>query len=325
MFVLGLQGSPRKKGNTRYLLSAFLREAEALGARTHTIDVCAADITACLGCGFCEKKGRCTIADDDMTRTIYALLRRADVVVVATPIFFFNMTAQLKALVDRCQVFWSAKYRLQREDPLAGKRLGFLLSVGGSRGKNLFDGLDLTTRYFFDALGAQTSGRLVYRGIDQKGDMEKHPGMAADVRKAAAELIRPLLARKKVVFACRENACRSQMAAGFAARLAGDRLDVQCAGSRPAAQIDPHMVRVMAEKGIDLQYRRPRALETVLAETIPDVLVTMGCGEQCPLVPGARVIDWDLSDPAGRSPEFMRTVRDEIERCVKALIAAEVK
>ena len=320
MFVLGLQGSPRKKGNTHYLLSAFMAEVRRLGATTQTIDACNENITSCLGCGFCEKKGRCIITDDAMATKIYSLLRRADIVVVSTPVFFFNMTAQLKTLVDRCQTFWSLKYRLKLKDPLAGTRRGFLLSAGGSRGENLFDGLVLSTRYFFDALGASYSGDLLYRAVDQKGDMQRHPDVSADIQKAAAELVLPLAKRKRILFACRENACRSQMAAAFAAHLAGDRIDAQCAGSEPADRINPDMVRVMAEKGIDMQFRKTRDLESAIAETSPQMLVTMGCGEQCPLVPGAKMVDWDLPDPAGQSLDVMRTVRDGIEVRVRGLI-----
>lgn len=324
MFVLGLQGSPRKNGNTHYLLSAFMQEVQNLGVQAQTINVCDKKIKACLGCGFCEKKGHCIITDDDMAVEIYSLLRRADVIVVATPVFFFNMTSQLKALVDRCQAFWSAKYRLKIKDPLAETRRGFLLSVGGSKGENLFDGLVLTTRYFFDAIGARYSGSLVYRSIDKKGDMQNYPNVQLDVKKAAEKLVLPLTARKRVLFACRENACRSQMAAAFAMHLAGDRIDAQCAGSEPAGMINPDMVRVMAEKGIDMQFRKTSDLKQMIADTSPQLLVTMGCGEKCPFVPGAKIMDWDLPDPAGRSLDFMRTVRDLIEKNVRDLIRDEL-
>ena len=323
MLVLGLQGSPRKNGNTCYLLSAFMDKVQNPGVQTRVISVRDKNITPCLGCGFCEKKGRCIITGDDMATEIYTLLRRADVIVVATPVFFFNMPSRLKALVDRCQTFWSLKYRLKVKDPLADTRRGFLLSAGGSRGKNLFDGLVLTTRYFFDAVGARYSGSLVYRGIDKKGEMQNHPDVAADVTKAATGLLTPLAARKRVLFACRENACRSQMAAAFAAHLAGDRIDAQCAGSKPAGMTNPDMVRVMAEKGIDMQFRKPRALESVIAGMSPQLLVTMGCGEECPFVPGAEVMDWDLPDPAGQSLDFMRAARDRIQERVRRLVEDE--
>ena len=99
MLVLGLQGSPRKKGNTNFLISTFMDAAKRLGAQTLTIDVTQKNIIPCKEYTVCEKKGTCPI-DDDVRDEIYPLLRQAEVVVVATPIFFYNMSAQLKAVVD---------------------------------------------------------------------------------------------------------------------------------------------------------------------------------------------------------------------------------
>ena len=129
MFFLGLQGSPRLKGNTRFLLSLFLAEAEKRGAQTHTVHIDKKNIQPCKEYTVCEKKGYCPIKDD-MKHEIYALLRKADVVVAATPIFFYNFTAQFKALIDRCQTLWARKYKLKLKDPLHHTRKGFLLSVG---------------------------------------------------------------------------------------------------------------------------------------------------------------------------------------------------
>ncbi|MBI5896950.1 MAG: arsenate reductase ArsC [Desulfobacterales bacterium] len=129
-----------------------------------------------------------------------------------------------------------------------------------------------------------------------------------------------LLNRPKVLFACRENACRSQMAAAFARLHGGDRWDVASAGSQPAAQVNPDMVTVMAEKGIDMGFLTTQGLDAALEHHRPAAIVTMGCGEQCPLVPGARREDWDLPDPAGQSIEAMRAIRDRIEAKVKAFI-----
>lgn len=320
MFVLGLQGSPRKKGNTNHLLSLFMEEIGTHGAVTEIIDVPRTDITPCRGCGFCEKKGRCVIDDDVMSHEIYGLLRRADLIVAASPIYFYTMSAQLKILVDRCQTLWSVKYSLKLRDPHAKSRRGFLLSVGGSSGKNLFSAIELSSKYFFDALDATYGGSLCFRNVDQKGDMQKHPTVVEDIHAAVTEQLTPFAGRKRVVFACKENACRSQMAMGFAAHLAADRIDVSCGGSQPAQAVNPEMVKAMAERGLDMQFRFPRALKDVVVEAKPDVLVTMGCGEDCPYLPGTEVIDWALPDPAGQSPEFMRQVRDEIEQRVKTLI-----
>jgi multimeric flavodoxin WrbA len=202
MLVLGFQGSPRKKGNTSFLLSTFMQAAESLGAQTRIIDVTQKNIIPCKEYVVCEKKGFCPI-DDDIKTEIYPLIRQAEVVVLASPIFFFNMTAQLKAVVDRCQLFWARKYKLKLTDPAKKTKRGFVLSVGASKGKNLFEGLQLTAKYFFDAIDARFEGSLTYREIEGPKDMSKHPKVRADVEKAAADLIRPLIGRKKILFASR--------------------------------------------------------------------------------------------------------------------------
>ncbi|MCK5203293.1 MAG: NAD(P)H-dependent oxidoreductase, partial [Desulfobacterales bacterium] len=267
----------------------------------------------------CEKKGYCPI-DDDIKVEIYPLIRQAEVVVLASPIFFYNMTAQLKAVVDRCQTFWARKYKLKLTDPAKKTKCGFFLSVGATKGKNLFEGLQLTAQYFFDAIDARFEGSLTYRGIEGPKDMAKHPNVLEDVEKAVAELIKPLLGRKKILFACRENACRSQMASAFAQYLAGEKFEVLNGGSEPADKINPDMIKVMHEKGIDMAFRSPQSIEAAISNNSPEVIVTMGCGEECPFVPGAQILDWDLPDPAGKPLDFMRQVRDEIENRVKSLI-----
>ncbi len=319
MLVLGFQGSPRRKGNTSYLLATFMQAAEKLGAQTEIIEVTRKEIIPCKELVVCEKKGYCPI-DDDVKTDIYPLIRQAEVVVLATPIFFFNMTAQLKAVVDRCQLFWARKYRFNLTDPAKKTKRGFLLSVGASKGKSLFEGLQLTAKYFFDAIDARFAGSLTYREIEGPKDMARHPTVIADVEKAAADLIGPLIGRKKILFACRENACRSQMAGAFAQYLAGDKIEVLTGGSQPAEHVNPDMVTAMQEKGLDMAFRTPQHIESAIADNRPEIIVTMGCGEECPFVPGAQMLDWDLADPAGKPLDFMNAVRDEIENRVKNLI-----
>ncbi len=319
MLVLGLQGSPRKKGNSDFLLSLFMDQARQLGAQTIVIETDKKHIVPCKEYTTCERKGFCPIKDD-MKYEIYGLLREADVLVAATPVFFFNVTAQLKSLIDRCQTLWARKYKLGLTDPGRNMRKGFLLAVGASRGKNLFDGIHLTMRYFFDAVGADYAGSLTYRQIEAPGDMEKHPGVRQDVKEAVETLLKPFAGRKKILFACRENACRSQMSGAFARYLAGDKFEVFTAGSTPAEKINPLMMKVMAEKGIDMEFRKPEPLQSLLETVKPDMIVTMGCGEQCPFIPGTEMRDWDLPDPAGKDIDFMRNVRDEIEKRVVSLI-----
>jgi multimeric flavodoxin WrbA len=319
MEILGLQGSPRKKGNTQFLLSAFLKAAEERGAVTRLVRVAERRIEPCKEFVVCETRGTCPIRDD-MDSEIYGLIRRAEVVVLASPIFFYNMTAQLKAAVDRCQVFWARKYRLKLADPLKATRRGVLLSVAATRGKTLFDGMQQTAKYFFDAIDARFETSLLYRGIEGPKDMSRHPSVVDEVQRAVEELMRPFAGRRRVLFLCRENACRSQMAGAFAQVLAGDRLDVAVGGSTPAAAVNPDMAAVMAEKGIDLGFRTPQGIDAALAFGPPDAIVSMGCGEACPVVPGALRQDWDIPNPAGQPIDVMRRVRDDIEARVRRLI-----
>ncbi|MFD0775103.1 arsenate reductase ArsC [Streptomonospora algeriensis] len=122
-----------------------------------------------------------------------------------------------------------------------------------------------------------------------------------------------------VLFVCVHNAGRSQMAAGLLTHLAGDRVEVRSAGSEPAASINPAAVEAMAELGVDITAERPKVL-TADAVEASDVVITMGCGDTCPVFPGKRYLDWELDDPAGRSPEEVRPVRDEIRRRIEGLL-----
>jgi len=317
MFVLGLQGSPRKKGNTRFLLSAFLEEAQRLGAGTQMIEVCQKKIEPCMEYILCEKKGICPI-DDDMKHEIYPLLRKADVIVAATPIFFYNTTAQLKALIDRSQTLWARKYKLHLTDPNRNWRRGYTLAVGATRGKNLFEGLHLTMKYFYDAVGAEYVGSLTYREIEKPGDMERHPTLRTDIQTAVATLLEPFRGRNKILFACRDNACLSQMAGAFAQSLAGDKLDVLSAGSQPAEKLNPLMVEVMQEKGIDMGFRQTASINAMLATEKPCRIISMGRDDTV-VVPGGIPQElWHFTEP--EDLDAMRRLRDAIEAKVIAFI-----
>ena len=123
-----------------------------------------------------------------------------------------------------------------------------------------------------------------------------------------------------VLFLCVHNAGRSQMAAGWTRHLAGDRVRVLSAGSTPAERVNPVAVEAMREVGVDISSEAPKPwTEQVLGAA--DVVVTMGCGDSCPVIPGTRYLDWALDDPAGKPPEDVRTIRDEIKQRVLALLA----
>jgi arsenate reductase (thioredoxin) len=126
--------------------------------------------------------------------------------------------------------------------------------------------------------------------------------------------------RPGVLFVCVHNAGRSQMAAGWLLHLGGDRIEVRSAGSRPAQQLNPVAVQAMAEVGIDITAEQPKLL-TADAVDASDVVITMGCGDTCPVFPGTRYEDWELEDPAGKDISVVRRVRDDIRNRVEALVA----
>ena len=123
-----------------------------------------------------------------------------------------------------------------------------------------------------------------------------------------------------VLFVCVHNAGRSQMAAGYLRDIAGDRVRVLSAGSEPADQINPVAVQAMAEEGIDITSNTPQILTTDDVRA-SDVVITMGCGDACPIFPGKRYEDWALQDPAGQSIDTVRPIRDDIKARIQALVA----
>lgn len=126
--------------------------------------------------------------------------------------------------------------------------------------------------------------------------------------------------RPTVLFVCVHNAGRSQMAAGFLRHLAGDRIAVRSAGSVPADRINPVAVAAMAEVGIDIATEQPTVLTTSAVQE-SDVVITMGCGDACPVFPGKRYEDWALDDPAGQGIDAVRPIRDDIRRRIDELVA----
>ena len=123
-----------------------------------------------------------------------------------------------------------------------------------------------------------------------------------------------------VLFVCVHNAGRSQMAAGYLQHIAGDRVEVRSAGSMPGNQVNPSAVAAMAEEGIDISNAQPKVLTTEAVQA-SDYVITMGCGDACPIFPGKKYLDWALDDPAGQGVEAVRPIRDEIRGLIEGLIA----
>jgi len=188
--VLGIYGSPRKAGNTDLMLDAFLEGAEAAGGEINKLYVRELEIRGCLGCGHCDKAGEC-IQKDDM-QIVYPLLERAQRIVVASPIYFYGITAQLKLLVDRAQAPYMKRElarkggRVESEGP---KRKGFLLLAGATRGKRLFECSMLTVKYFFDALGVHPSGELCFKEIEERGAILRDPKAIEACRQAGRDFV----------------------------------------------------------------------------------------------------------------------------------------
>jgi multimeric flavodoxin WrbA len=173
--VLAIHGSPRRGGNTDILLNRAMEGAVEAGAQVEHLYAAKLRIAPCAGCGGCEKAGRCVL--DDGMQAVYPLLEQAHRLVLASPVYFYGVTAQLKALIDRCQVFWSRKYVLGKAVPgaLEGvERRGYVISVAASAGKRVFDGVLLTARIFFDALNLLYGGELLVAGVDEKGGIKRH-------------------------------------------------------------------------------------------------------------------------------------------------------
>ncbi|MCD4676700.1 MAG: flavodoxin family protein [Desulfobacula sp.] len=188
MFVLGINGSPRRKGNSHYLMSLFIKEMTARGYDDiQVLNAAKLTINPCIGCGNCETKGVC-IFEDDFTNIFLPAVIKADIIVISSPVYFYAFPAALKALIDRIQVLWSRKYRLKMDEFKDRKRKGVLLASGATHGKDLFDGLKLTARYFFDAADIKYETQLCYRGMDEKGEMRNHPGVHEDISSLARRL-----------------------------------------------------------------------------------------------------------------------------------------
>lgn len=321
MQVLGLQGSPRSKGNDAWLLNTFMEECRSHGAQTHVVETGRMDIQPCRELTVCEKKGICPI-DDAMNASIYAAIRNADLIVLSTPVFFYGVSAQLKALIDRCQMFWSRKYKLGMTDPMGFYRRGFVLSVAASGGKKLFDGIKLTTDYFFDAVAAIPSGSLTFRHQEGPGEISENPEVAGDIQTAVANLMRDEAEKPSVLFLSDQDACRSQMAAAFLRSVSRGEIRVFSAGINPAADIAPDTVKAMADKKLDILYRKPGSIKAATPQPARIVLIgDAGRLEEAArgFETGAAVTEhWDI-EPSTRHGDSLLKVRDKIEVRIKDL------
>lgn len=194
--ITAIYGSPRRKGNTASLLRRAVEGARESGAQVEEIWLRDLKISPCLEIYKCKEAGECAIKDD------FPMLREkllaADGIMLASPIFFYTVSAHTKILMDRCQSLWVKKYWIDKT-PFGQKqftRKGLFISAGATKGKKLFDGVLLTMRYFFDVLNMEMWKSMLYRGLDFEGDVQKHPEYLEEAYSAGREFAQLLEAEK---------------------------------------------------------------------------------------------------------------------------------
>ena len=186
--ILAIYGSPRREGNTKILLDHAVQGALNAGALVEKIVLRDLKMSPCLEIYGCKKNGRCVIRDD--FEGVYDQLLACQGVILASPVFFGGVTAQVKILMDRCQSLWVKKYWIDkvRYGEWEPKRKGVFISVGATKGKNLFDGALCSVKYFFDVLDMELWKTLLYRGLDSEGVVSKHEEYLAEAYGAGRDL-----------------------------------------------------------------------------------------------------------------------------------------
>jgi multimeric flavodoxin WrbA len=191
--ILAVYGSPRRNGNTAHLLQEAVRGARQSGAQVTEIVLRDLSLSPCLEIYGCKQTGRCVIQDD--FQNIFDQILSCNGLMLATPVFFYTVSAHTKILMDRCQSLWVKRYWLE-QTPFSQKpdenRKGLFISAGATKGKKLFDGITLTTRYFFDAINMRLWRSLLYRNLDFEGDVLNHPAYLLEAYHAGAELVEEL-------------------------------------------------------------------------------------------------------------------------------------
>ena len=185
-------GSPRRKGNTSLLLRKAIEGAKDAGAEVTEIVLRDKKLSPCLEIYGCKNEGKCVIKDD--YREIVEKMLESDGLMLASPIFFYSVSAHTKMLIDRCQSLWMKKYYIDKTDPKnwTPKRKGLFISLGATKGKKLFDGPLLTIKYFFDVLDMTVHNSLLYRGVDLEGEITEHPEYLEEAYEAGKDLVKAI-------------------------------------------------------------------------------------------------------------------------------------
>ncbi|GFP32106.1 hypothetical protein HKBW3S42_00411 [Candidatus Hakubella thermalkaliphila] len=188
--VLGIAASPRRGGNTDILLDRVLEGAASRGAEVEKVVLRSLNIEPCRECNSCQKTGQCVVEDD--MQLLYPKIEEANALILASPIFFMSVSAYAKAFIERCQAMWARKYVLGRplgKESTRSRRRGMFICVGATKGSRLFEGAILTMKYFFDAIDMQYHSDLLYRNVEDKGEIKDHPEALEEAFKAGQELV----------------------------------------------------------------------------------------------------------------------------------------
>jgi len=192
MDILSLHLSPRQGGNSDAMLTAFNQGAAEAGAETLRFSAAEHQVGPCVGCGSCDSTGQCVI-DDDMQK-LYPLLASAKNIVVSTSLYFYDVPAKGKAIIDRAQALWNRRYTLNQKEALKPDGRGFLMALGATRGENLFTPVNLSVKYFFDAVGLPTTFEtLFFRQIENRGDLIRQPDLIRQIREVGLDFGRRTL------------------------------------------------------------------------------------------------------------------------------------
>jgi len=173
--ILGIYGSPRKGGNSEVILDKVLEGVAESGANVKKVYARELKMSGCHECGGCEKDGNCVVKDD--MQQVYPLFEVADIIILSSPMFFYGISAQAKAIVDRSQAMWSRRALKKPKEQWKNHESGrvYLIAVGATKGKNLFEGAKFVAKYFYDALDMSFEGGLFFRGIEGKSDAKDNP------------------------------------------------------------------------------------------------------------------------------------------------------
>ncbi len=187
MKILIFLGSPRKKGNSESAAVTVVDELiSQIGGAVEYIRLASLKISPCIACGGCDKTGECVVKDD--MADLYQKIDDADVIFLVAPTYFYGLSAQIKGFIDRIQARWSRKYLLKVAFRKDDTRKGYLICTAATRGKKLFDGSELVTKSFFDAVDIAYGGSLLIRGVDQRGAFADEPQEVYNAKTFAAEI-----------------------------------------------------------------------------------------------------------------------------------------